>query len=407
MSNHHNNQLNTYRWTGVTPQGKKTHGLINASHIILAKNKLCSQGIIVKTIRKNRLRWLDGFNKKITQSNITMFSRQMATLVSAGVPVVQSCEIILKAESNSLFGQKIHQIKHDIETGKPLAEALQQHPTIFNELFCSLIDAGEKSGCLDTMLNHLATYQEKIESLKKKIKKALAYPLLVLVVSCLITVALLVLVVPQFQTLFIDFGADLPVMTRAIITLSQFFQTYWALLLFLISASLCLIIHTKKKSPQLTYIIENIILNTPIFGAMIKNAAVARFSRTLAMTFAAGLPLVDALKLVAGATGNNVLRQASYNIRSDIATGQSLHQSIENTLAFPNRLIQMVAIGEESGKLEHMLTKTADFYEQEVDLAVETLSSLLEPIIMVILGILVGGLVIAMYLPIFKLGSVV
>lgn len=406
MPNKNKNQLISYRWTGVNHHGEKTSGIIQESHIILAKNSLCSQGITVKKIVKNRKYFSDYLNKKITQSDITMFSRQMATLISAGVPVVQSCNIINASHSNHQLGQLINQIKHDIETGKTLAESLQKHPDLFNDLFCNLIDTGEKSGCLDLMLTQLAAYKEKIETIKKKIKKAVTYPLFVLVVSFLITVALLIFVVPQFQTLFNGFGADLPAMTRAIIGLSQFFQNYWASIIILIAAGVCLLIYTKNHSPKLAYAIEKGLLAFPVIGTIIKNAAIARFSRTLAITFAAGLPLVDALKSVAGATGNDLYKQATKKIREDVITGQPLQLAIKNSLLFPNRVVQMVAIGEESGKLEHMLTKLADFYEQEVDLAVEVLSSLLEPIIMVILGILVGGLVIAMYLPIFKLGSV-
>lgn len=407
MSNKNKNQLMNYRWRGVNRQGEKASGIMQASHIILAKNRLFAQGIAVKKIALHKNNWLEYFNQKISPSDIAVFSRQMATLINAGVPIVQSCTIISSSQNKHVLRQLINQIKHDIETGKTLAESLQQHPDLFNDLFCSLIDAGEQSGCLDIMLTQLATYKEKIETMKKKIKKAVTYPLFVLVFSLLITAALLVFVVPQFQTLFAGFDAELPSMTRKLIEISEFFQAYWATLLILAFGSLYLLIYAKNHSPKLASSMERSLLKLPVIGKIINHAAIARFSRTLAITFTAGLPLVDALKSVAGATGNRVFMQASYTIRNDITSGKPLHLAIENTHLFPNRVIQMIAIGEESGKLEHMLSKLADFYEQEVDLAIEVLSSLLEPIIMVILGILVGGLVIAMYLPLFKLGSIV
>src|SRR3990167_6769539 len=393
MNDKNNNPLNNYQWTCVNHRNEKTSGVIQASHIILAKNSLCSEGIVVKKITKQRKRFSDYLNPKISPGDIAVFSRQMATLIGAGVPLVQACSIISASQSHQELRQLINQIKHDIETGKTVAQSLQKHPNLFNELFCTLIDAGEKSGCLDLMLDQLATYKEKIETIKKKIKKAVSYPLFVLIVSFLITGGLLIFVVPQFQTLFIGFDAELPAMTRSIIHLSQIFQHHWATLLILGASSLYLVMNTKIASPKLANTIERGLLSLPVLGAIIKNSAIARFTRTLAITFAAGLPLVDALKSVAGATGNPLFIEATYQIRDDVATGQSLQLAIKNSLLFPNRVIQMVSIGEESGKLEHMLSKTADFYEQEVDLALEVLSSLLEPIIILILGILVGGLV--------------
>ena len=407
MTDKNNNPLNNYQWTGVNHRNEKIRGVTQASHLILAKNSLGSQGVAVKKIRKQRKRFSDYLKQKISQGDIALFSRQMATLVGAGVPLVQSCAIISASHRHQQLRQLINQIKHDIETGKTFAQSLQKYPNLFNDLFCNLVDAGEKSGCLDIMLEELATYNEKIEILKKNIKKAVSYPLFVLIVSFLITGALLIFVVPQFQTLFIGFDAQLPAMTRAIIHLSQIFQHHWATLLILGASSLYLVMNTKIASPKLANTIERGLLSLPVLGAIIKNSAIARFTRTLAITFAAGLPLVDALKSVAGATGNPLFIEATDKIREHVAAGQSLQLAIKNTQLFPNRVIQMVAIGEESGKLEHLLSKTADFYEQEVDLALEVLSSLLEPIIMLILGILVGGLVIALYLPLFKLGSLV
>lgn len=288
-----------------------------------------------------------------------------------------------------------------------MAEALSKHPAYFNELFTNLVDAGEKSGSLDIMLDKIATYKEKIETIKKKIKKALTYPIAVLVVAILVTAALLIFVVPQFESLFKGFGADLPALTRGVVSLSAFFQKYWYLIFGIMGGAIYAFVHFRNHSPQFAHTVDRSILKIPVIGTIMINAAIARFARTLSITFAAGLPLVDALKSVAGATGNILYAEATDKIRQDVSTGQQMQLAMQNTRMFPNMVIQMVAIGEESGTLEKMLGKVADFYEEEVDNAVDALSSLLEPIIMSILGILVGGLVVAMYLPIFKLGSVV
>ena len=402
-----NTPLINYQWAGVNAQGEKTKGIIQASHIILAKNNLLSQGIFVKKITPHKKRILEYLTPSISQGDIAVWSRQMATLISAGVPLVQSCDIIAKTHGKPHIARLTNQIKHDIEIGTTFTESLQKHPTVFNDLFCKLINVGEKSGCLDRILDQLANYKEKIEHLKKKIKKALSYPLFVIIVSLLVTSALLILVIPQFQALFNSFGAELPLMTRAIIALSQFIQIHWAGIFMWLAAIPCLVIYAKNYFPPLASAMDRGLLQFPVLGAILKKSAIARFSRTLAITFAAGLPLTEALKAVAAATGNRIFMQASQKIYEAVLTGNPLNQAIQNSHLFPNRVVQMIAIGEESGKLEHMLTKLADFYEHEVEVTVDILSSLLEPIIMVILGILVGGLVIAMYLPIFKLGSVV
>ena len=291
--------------------------------------------------------------------------------------------------------------------GLTLSEALNKHPAHFNELFCNLVDAGEKSGSLDIMLDKVATYKEKIETIKKKIKKALTYPMAIMVVALLVTTGLLIFVVPQFESLFKGFGADLPAMTQAVVNMSKFFQSYWYLVFGALGGGIYAFIYAKKHSSQFAQNIDKILLKVPVIGPIIEKAAIARFARTLSITFAAGLPLVEALKSVAGATGNIIFSKATDQIREEVSTGQQMNKAMENTKLFPNMVVQMVAIGEESGALEKMLGKVADFFEEDVDNAVDSLSSLLEPVIMVILGVLVGGLVVAMYLPIFKLGTAI
>ncbi|KTD61806.1 type II secretion system F family protein [Legionella spiritensis] len=401
------NAIISYQWEGVNKTGEKVNGIIDARSLALAKADLRKQGIITKKVIKKRKPLFDKKNKKITQGDITVFSRQMATMIEAGIPLVQSFDIVSKGQSNNRMRDLIDGVKKDVETGLTLAEALQKHPEYFNDLFCNLVDAGEKSGSLEIMLDKVATYKEKIETIKKKIKKALTYPMAVLVVAFIVTAALLIFVVPQFQSLFEGFGADLPAMTKAVVELSHFFQAYWYLIFGVLGGLIYSFVYAKNHSPNFAQTIDRSMLKFPVIGPILEKAAIARFSRTLSITFAAGLPLVDALKSVSGATGNILYAKATDKIREDVSTGQQMQVAMDNTHLFPNMVIQMVAIGEESGALEQMLGKVADFYEEEVDNAVDSLSSLLEPIIMSILGILVGGLVVAMYLPIFKLGSAV
>jgi type IV pilus assembly protein PilC len=397
----------SYLWEGVSRNGEKAHGVIESNSVAIAKASLRKQGIIIRKIVKKRKPLFDKKNKKITSADITAFSRQLATMLEAGIPLVQAFDIVSKGQKNQRMRDLIETIKNDVETGLTLAEALEKHPAFFNDLFCNLVDSGEKSGSLDIMLSKVATYKEKIETIKKKIKKALTYPMAVLVVAFLVTAALLIFVVPQFESLFKGFGADLPALTRAVVDLSELFQSYWYIIFGIIGLAVFGFIHAKRKSVHFAHTIDRALLKFPIVGSILEKAAIARFSRTLSITFAAGLPLVDALKSVSGATGNIVYAEATNKIRDDVSIGQQMHVAMENTHIFPNMVIQMIAIGEESGALEQMLSKVADFYEEEVDNAVDSLSSLLEPIIMSILGVLVGGLVVAMYLPIFKLGSVV
>lgn len=397
----------TFHYTGVNQAAQKINGDIEARSLALAKVELRRQGIVVNKIAKKRAPFFNFKNKKIKSADITVFSRQLATMIESGIPLVQSFDIVAKGQSNKRLKQLIENIKCDVETGLTLSEALKKHPAYFNELFCNLVEAGEKSGSLDIMLDKIATYKEKIETIKKKIKKALTYPLAVMVVAFIVTTGLLIFVVPQFEALFKGFGADLPAMTQAVVSMSKFFQSYWYLIFGALGGGIYAFIYAKKHSAQFAQNVDRTLLKIPVIGPIIEKAAIARFSRTLSITFAAGLPLVEALKSVAGATGNIIYSKATDNIREEVSTGQQMNKAMENTRLFPNMVVQMVSIGEESGALEKMLSKVADFYEEDVDNAVDSLSSLLEPVIMTILGVLVGGLVVAMYLPIFKLGSAI
>lgn len=401
------NGLLSFQWEGVNRSGEKINGIIQAKNIAVAKIELRKQGVITKKIMKHRKPLFDNKNKKIKTLDITVFTRQLATMIQAGIPLIQAFDIVAKGQANQRMVALIELVKKDVETGTTLAEALRKHPAYFNDLFCNLVDAGEKSGSLDVMLAKIATYKEKIETIKKKIKKALTYPTAVMMIAFLVTAGLLIFVIPQFETLFKGFGADLPALTRGVIDLSALFQTYWYVIFGTFAAIIYAFIHAKNHSPTFAHTLDRYLLRMPIIGNILEKAAIARFARTLSITFAAGLPLVEALKSVAGATGNIIFSEATNKIREEISNGQPMQTAMDNTKLFPNMVVQMVAIGEESGTLEQMLSKIADFYEEEVDSAVDALSSLLEPMIMAILGIIVGGLVVAMYLPIFKLGSVV
>ena len=396
-----------YQWEGVNGAGQLASGIIPARSIAIAKAALRKQGVTIKKISKKRKPLFDRQNKKIKQGDITIFSRQMATMIQAGIPIIQSFDIVAKGQSNKRMKDLIEDIKKDVESGSTLAESLSKFPVFFNDLFCNLVDAGERSGSLDIMLDKVATYKEKIDTIKKKIKKALSYPMAVLVIAFLVSAGLLTFVVPEFESLFKGFGADLPAFTKAVVTLSKIFQHYWYLIFGSLFGSVYAFIYARDHSPTFAQTIDRVLLKLPIIGPIIEQAAIARFTRTLSITFAAGLPLVEALSAVAGATGNILYAKATIKIQEEISSGQQMHIAMDNTKLFPSMVIQMIAIGEESGTLEQMLSKVADFYEEGVDNAVDSLSSLLEPIIMSILGVLVGGLVIAMYLPIFKLGSVV
>lgn len=395
-----------FEWQGLNSSGEKINGVIESNSIVSAKVTLRKRGIIVNKLTKKRSP-LFSRGKKIHAQDITTFSRQLATMLQAGIPLIQSFDIVSKGQKNAAMRDLIEQVKRDVETGLTLGESLGKHPAYFNDLFCNLVDAGEKSGSLDIMLDKVATYKEKIETIKKKIKKALTYPAAVIVIAFLVTAGLLIFVVPQFESLFKGFGADLPAFTRMVVDMSKTFQAWWYLIFGGVGGMIYGFIYAKRHSPKFAQNIDRATLKFPIIGGIMEKAAIARFARTLSITFAAGLPLVEALQSVSGATGNIIYSKATERIREDISSGLQMQQAMENTKLFPNMVIQMVAIGEESGALEKMLSKVADFYEEEVDNAVDALSSLIEPIIMSVLGVLVGGLVVAMYLPIFKLGSVV
>lgn len=399
--------LTTYTWEGVNRRGEITKGELEAKSIAIVKADLRKQGIISKKIAKKRQPLFSKKNKKIQGTDITFFARQMATMIQSGIPLIQSFDIVAKGQSNEKMTKLINTIKLNVESGATLSESLAKHPEHFNELFCNLVDAGEQSGSLELMLDNIATYKEKVDSIKRKIKKALFYPIAVLVVAFLVSAALLIYVVPQFEDLFKGFGADLPAMTRIVIQMSEAMQAYWYIIFSIAGGLGFAFFYFKKHSPSFAYTVDRISLKIPIIGVILKQAAIARFARTLSITFAAGMPLIDALKSVAGATGNILYTNATLSIREEVVTGSQMQSAMTKTGLFPNMVVQMVAIGEESGNIESMLTKVADFYEEEVDTAVDSLSSLIEPLIMVLIGGLVGGLVIAMYLPIFKLGSVV
>ena len=394
-----------YSWEGRDKKGAKVSGRTVAASEQALRGELRRQGIAATRIRAKSTSSARG--GKVEAGDIAIFSRQLATMLGAGIPLVQSFEIIGAGHDKPAMQRLILDIKSDIEGGTSLHEALGKHPLYFDQLYVNLTEAGEQAGALESLLDKIATYKEKTEAIKKKVKKALFYPAAVLAVAVIVTIILLLFVIPQFETLFKGFGADLPAFTQAVIDLSKFVQHDGIFLLIVISAGAYTFIYFKKRSRALNDFMARTALKLPIIGPILHKAAVARFARTLSTMFAAGVPLVEALESVAGATGNIVYEKAVLAIRDEVATGQRLQRAMENTGMFPNMVVQMIAVGEESGSLDTMSGKVASFYEEDVDAAVDSMSSLLEPLIMAILGVLVGGLVIAMYLPIFKLGSVV
>jgi type IV pilus assembly protein PilC len=398
----------TYNWEGADKKGQKVKGEMLGEAPAIIKAQLRKQGISpIKVSKKAEPLFGGGKGKPVTAADIAMFSRQIATMMKAGVPLVQSFEIIGRGNEKPSVQDLLLGIKTDVESGNTMAEALRRHPKHFDDLFCDLVDAGEQSGSLEGMLDRIAMYKEKSEALKSKIKKALTYPIAVVVIAVVVTAVLLVKVVPSFQDVFQSFGADLPAFTLMVISMSEFMQEYWWM--FLIGMVGFSIVYKKMllSSKKLRDQQDKAMLKLPVIGMILHKAAVARFARTLSTTFAAGVPLVEALDSAAGASGNALYRDAIIKIRDEVTTGMQMNLAMLSTGAFPNMVVQMVAIGEESGSIDAMLSKIADIYEQEVDDAVDGLSALLEPIIMAILGILVGGLIVAMYLPIFQLGGVV
>jgi type IV pilus assembly protein PilC len=396
-----------FAWEGVNKEGKKIKGQTRAISDTMVKLQLRKQGLNPTRVRKQSALFAASKKKKITSSDIAVFSRQMATMMSAGVPMVQALEIIGRGHENPSMGDLINTIKAEVEGGGSFAEALSKHPAYFDDLFVNLVDAGEKSGTLETLLDKIATYKEKTEALKAKIKKAMFYPAAVIVVAIIVTGILLYFVVPQFKSLFEGFGADLPAFTLLVIRLSEIVQAYWWIFLAVIAGTTYAFIFIKQRSRNFRRSLDRLLLKMPVVGNILYKAAVARFARTLSTMFAAGVPLVEAMTSVAKASGNIVFEEAINMMRDQVATGVQLNLAMSQSGLFPNMATQMVAIGEESGALDAMCAKVADFYEAEVDNLVDSLTSLLEPLIMAILGVLVGGLVVAMYLPIFKLGSVV
>lgn len=397
----------SFSYEGVDRKGIKIKGEIPAKNIALAKVSLRKQGIVVNNIREKRkdvLAFL--FKRGVSTLDITIFTRQLATMMRAGVPLVQGLDIVSEGLDNQSMRNVVSGIKNEVENGNTFAGGLRKFPQHFDNLFCSLVESGEQSGSLDTMLERVATYKEKSEQLKMKIKKALKYPMFIIAVAIGVTVLLMIKVVPVFQDIFSSFGAELPMFTKIVIEMSKWVQSYWIALIIIMIVAVIGFIEAKKRSKNFRDGLDKLSLKLPIFGQLIYKAIIARYSRTLSTTFAAGVPLIDALESTAGATNNVIFEEAVLKIRDNVATGQQLNFAMRLTNRFPSMAIQMVAIGEESGALDTMLDKVATYYEEEVDHAVDGLTSLLEPLIMVILGILVGGLVIAMYLPIFKMGSI-
>ena len=395
-----------FLWEGTDRNGKKIKGKSLASDEAAVRADLRRQGVVPTRIRKQSKSLFSG-GGSITTGDIAIFSRQLATMLAAGIPLVQAFEIVGNGHENEAMQKLILNIKADVEGGSALAEALAKHPLYFDDLFVNLVEAGEQAGALETLLDKIATYKEKTDAIKKKIKKALTYPAAVLVVAFIVTTILLIFVIPSFEDLFKGFGADLPTFTRMVIDLSVFVRTQGWYIAFIIGAAAGAFFYFKKRSRKMRHFLDRMMLKIPVIGPIMQKASIARYARTLSTMFAAGVPLVEAMESVAGTTGNIVDEEAVLTMRDDVATGQRLQQAMENTGLFPNMVIQMIAVGEESGSLDDMSAKVADFYEEDVDNAVDNLSSLLEPLIMAILGVLVGGLVVAMYLPIFKLGAVV
>jgi type IV pilus assembly protein PilC len=398
----------TFLWEGTDKKGTKVKGEMEGTSPAFIKSELRRQGIIPKKVKKKPKSLFGGAKKgKITPQDIALFSRQMSTMMASGVPLVQSFDIIGKGHDNPAMQTLIMAIKSDVEGGNTFADALSKHPRQFDSLYVNLVTAGEHAGILETLLEKIATYKEKTESMKGKIKKALFYPLAVIVVAFIITAILLIFVVPQFEDMFNNFGADLPALTMLVVELSKLAQDWWWAVLIVVFVIFQLLKQAKQRSKKFNELLDKVILKAPIIGPIITKATIARFARTLSTMFAAGVPLVEAMNTVAGAAGNSVYSKGILRMRDDISTGNQLNVVMKQSELFPNMVVQMVAIGEEAGSIDSMLAKVADFYEEQVDDAVDGLTSLLEPLIMAFLGVIVGGLVVAMYLPIFKMGEVV
>lgn len=399
-------KLESYVWEGKDRKGNKSKGELSGANLALVKAQLRKQGIVPDKVKK-KPKPLFGGSKKISPFDIAMLTRQLATMMKAGVPLVQSFDIVSDGLENKGLQELVMAIRNDIASGTSFAGALKKHPKYFDDLYCNLVDSGEKAGALEQMLDRIATYLEKTELLKKKVKKAMTYPIAVIVVALVVTTILLVKVVPQFEALFQGFGADLPVFTQMVVGLSEWMQEWWFIVIIGIVGSVIAFKEANRRSQKFSDFIDKYSLKLPIVGEILDKSAVAKFGRVLSTTFAAGVPLVDALDSVAGATGNAVYRDAIDRIKNDVSSGTQLQASMRQQDIFPVMAVQLTAIGEESGNLDEMLSKVAEHYEGVVDDMVDNLTALMEPMIMAVLGVLVGGLIVAMYLPIFQMGQVV
>ena len=393
----------TFQWEGKSRDGKPIRGEMRAASLAVVQTSLRRQGVFDAKVKKARFK----VGGKVTEKEISLFTRQLATMMKAGVPLLQAFDIVGRGHANAAVAKLLLDIKADVETGSSLSQAFRKYPLYFDALYCNLVAAGEQAGILDTLLDRLATYKEKILAIKSKIKSALFYPIAVIVVAFIITAVIMIFVIPAFKDVFKSFGADLPAPTLLVIAISDFFVAYWWAIFGIIFGGLFAFFESWKRSEKIQMLMDRTLLRLPVFGDIIRKAVIARWSRTLSTMFAAGVPLVESLESVGGAAGNYVYKAATKEIQGEVSTGTSLTNAMTNVKLFPNMVTQMVAIGEESGALDSMLGKVADFFEQEVDDAVEAMSSLMEPMIMVVLGTLIGGMVVAMYLPIFKLGAVV
>ena len=401
------NQATTYDWVALDKRGKRMKGDMAAKNASLVKAELRRQGMNPQTVRERGKPIFGGAGKAVKPKDVAIFSRQIATMMAAGVPMVQAFDIIADGQKNIRFKNMLVNVKQSLEGGSALHESLGQYPVQFDELYRNLVRAGESAGVLDTVLSTVADYKERTEALKSKIKKALFYPVMVMVVALLVSMAMLLFVVPVFEKTFKDAGAALPVATQVVVGASRFMQSYWWAVIGFIVGSIVALVMAKKRSLKFAHFLDRVLLKLPVIGSIMHKSAVARFTRTLGVTFRAGVPLVEAMDAVSGATGSVVYGNAVKQMRDDVAVGHQLQLAMRQSNLFPNMVVQMTAIGEESGALDSMLFKVAEFYEEEVSNAVDTLATLLEPIIMVFLGVVVGGMVIALYLPIFKLGETV
>jgi len=402
-----NEQMQTFLWEGKDKRGKKLKGERLGRNEMLVKAELRQQGIIPGRVKKKPKPLLGSSGKRISAKDMAVFTRQLATMLYSGIPLVQAFGIIGQASENPRMKKLITDIRNDVEGGSTLAEALAKFPLYFDDLYVNLVEAGESAGVLDQVLDSIANYKERMESIKGKVKKAMFYPASVLAVAFAVTALLLIVIIPQFEDMFRGFGADLPAFTRFVLRISEFMQSQGWLLLIALVGGIIGLVQLKKRNKSFAHFLDRVSLKIPVIGGVLEKSALARFSSTLATTFAAGVPLVDALKTVAGATGNVVYEDAVHRVREDVSTGHSLQLAMQQTGVFPPMMIQMTAIGEEAGSLDAMLDKVANFYQEEVNNTVDALSSLLEPIIIVIIGVIVGGLVVAMYLPIFQMAAVI